>query len=377
MLTATVRDAAGEPYAKAIETFFFQTWPSAVTPTGASLIDAMTETLVGSSQNRYGPRPTPEVLVSIRDVLRATVAAGEPIRILVPWGSKKTTNDPAAQLDLSEALALKQIRNLGDRLRALWAPGVIFNVQVEDLGGRYLWADDPAALEASDVYVRDFIRLSKLLNFDTNVVGSNSGVRVFTLAESGLGDYASFREMADRLSGPLGTFLRTDDDLVRVNAGAKLRELGWNGDIPDEQVQHYLRSYEKLYPQKTPGERLTTLARYFAQAWARYQLGLKTAYPSWGKDFLILSFVPPVPGNPAALQGRRLFYRTVPLKFARTHLPPWRAKGFLRMDREGATPKLVSWNDPIADTLHACTLTVSDGAWSIPLRADYSVPETE
>jgi hypothetical protein len=56
--------------------------------------------VVGTGQTRFGPLPSPESLVAIRDHLRRRIADRDPIRLLVPWGSKKPTN--TATVDLAE-----------------------------------------------------------------------------------------------------------------------------------------------------------------------------------------------------------------------------------------------------------------------------------
>lgn len=342
-------------YAPVITSFLARTFPANL-DAPANVLDALTEAFVSSSQVRNGPAPKPEGLVGIRERLTYWMARGEPIAVLSPWGSKKTVHGHS--IDVAEVMALRQLEALKDRVTRVYAPGVAIALGIEDLGGFYLWADEGAETRhESQRYVQDFSALVRIL-------GLNSFID--PVAESTLIDAATFDAAADARYPVLLDYLLTRSPA----AYDALHQLGWRGDVPLEMVEFYLRSYEKLYPSYSGHERMAKLARYLAQSAARYAVGVKVRHAEWIGHYVQVNFPTPVPGLPSFLGDSRLYYRTLPLRFAKTTMPAWRAKGYLCVSNTNeVTPKLASWFEPNDYT--PMRVSVSNGEDSVVVEADY------
>jgi hypothetical protein len=344
------------PYGKLIMSFLSQVIPANM-DNPANQLDAVTEAFLSSAQNRFGPRPGPESTVAIRSVLRHWMDENCSIPVLLPWGSKKTRND--ADVDIAELMALRQVQALNERVRRFYTPGIAARFGIEDLGGFYTWKDEgPETFEASYHYTDRFVRLIKVLEMDSFMTPAQESWAVSSEV---------FNAKADEFFAPLLDYLSGS-----VLALGKMHELGWVGDVPTEMRDFYYASYEKLYPGASHSYRMRKLAMYLAQSAARYALRVKTNN-NWGSNYIQINFPFPVPGVPEALSSKRLFYRTLPLRFAKTHIPPWRAKGYLRIDNQNnVTPKLASFNDlPVGlqhDVLH-----LTNGVDSMELSADFVI----
>lgn len=358
-LTMRVKNPA-DPYASLLERAFMLDFP-ANQSNHRLVLDAVTDALVSSGQNRFGPTPNPEQMVSIREVVRRAIQADQPINILVPWGSRKATT--GRTVDVAELFALRQLQCLVRRVTQTYPAGVRINIQIEDLGGQFLWSGDPLALKENHEYTQAFVALVGALDL---------GPAVEAHAESERLDLGRFAQSAQHMADLVGKFLLSGGDAAALNT---LNKEGWVGDIPAEQVDFYLNQYERMYPHASRTMKLLILANYLGQSWARYALNLKTHH-GWDKpDFLILSFPPPVPGMPQALAMRRLFYRTLPMRYARTHIPAWRAVGYFEVRGDTALPKIVSWTDPVVANLTPIEMEVSNDSGSVTVASDYLIAD--
>jgi hypothetical protein len=149
-----------------------------------------------------------------------------------------------------------------------------------------------------------------------------------------------------------------------------LAAFGWQGCIPREQRDYYRNRYRTLYPGITDYAATMKLVRYFAGSWARIKHQGTGAAKEWGNDYIRVTFVAPVPGAPTGLVTRNVYYRTLPMKFATTHIPAWRAKGYVKINGE-ATPKLASWGEP--REYQSCSLVFRGGGESVDVKADYVI----
>lgn len=348
------------PYGGTIISFLGQEF-GGVLETPAQLLDALTGQFVSTSQNRQGPSPKPEGLVSIRKTISFWVDQQKPIAVLVPWGSKKPTNEDG--IDVAELFALRQLMALNDRVRRVYPPGLVINIGIEDLGGQFLWQDAESQL-SSLRYVTEFQMLVHTLEAPFIIAKAESDLVTKVLFEDTAMLMASEIEPLIRLKvkgGMLGDIQRAE---------VRLEQTGWEGIIPLEQIQFYLNSYRKYYPNQTMDQHIDLISRYLGQSWARYKVGAKLAYPTWGKNFIQINFPQPVPGIPASLGDRRLYCRTLPMRFSRTHLPPWRAKGWLHIDgKEQVTPKVSPFSMlPVLDKFF---VTMSNGRDAVRIEASY------
>lgn len=340
-----------DPYCEVIHRFVKQEFPIFLTD-NTDMLDAVTSAFIATSQTRQGPGPSPEGLVRIRSTIRTAIEHNDPIPVLVPWGSKKADN---GLIDIAELGAIRMLESLQHRVTNYYAPGVRINVMIEDLGGFCLWRDDPTALSASQRYIKDFVQLTRILDVSHWLVA---------VPESDMATSATFDETAEVMFKLILPVLLTGSPAALEEA----QQAGWKGDMPQAMVEFYLRQYIKMYPQYGRKEHTIKLAEYLAQSWARYRLGIKTFF-SWN-DWVQINFPLPIPGIPPYLGDKRLYYRTFPMRFTRTHVPPWRGKGLLVINGGEVTPRIVSPYE-VPTNLHPHVITLDNGDQSVQVRSDY------
>lgn len=349
-----------DPYAEKIASFFVKDFPKAITKSTPQLVDTLTEILVGSSQVRFGPRPTPEVLVAVRDVLRKSISSSSPIPALTAWGSRKTD---FGRIDVADVSALKQLLCLNEAITEHYKPGLNMRMRIEDASGHYLFRDEgKKSREATDLYVCGLVRLMTILGLDF----------ITPVLESSMFSEELFTREADAIVPLLMQYI-SDSDNFGINENLPsykaLREAGWTGLIPMEQREYYRQRYLSNYPEITEYGATVKMAEYFANSLIRYQFNAVGDDPAWNKQYIRTSFVPPVPGSPAELFKTTLFYRTMPSRFTRNHFSPWRAKGYLRIG-DTVTPKLTSFKE-LPENLNYNTLNFKSESLIVEVQADY------
>lgn len=343
-----------DPYSRVIANAVARELPSQGTNLDPVLLDLIFIEIVGTKQQRYGPKPSPEAQVAIREVISKYVAIEWPIPFVVPWGSEKPVE--GATIDIAELWALKALKCLNTRVRGHYAPGLQFRLRVEDASASYLFYDraESAEYEASR-YSDDLEQLVKIL-----------GLTMIQCArESRKVTARMFNQMANNILVSMEEYLHEPGNTQLV----ALRALGWENHIPFEAVTYYLGQYYKLYPNDTHAQHLHRLARYFASSWARRRLGLIGDDVGWMGVFLELAFFAPIPGIQF---GRRVFYRTIPCSLTANHMPPWRSKGYMLIQGNGEVcPKLASFQERKQYNLN--TVTIADGDKAVTLQADYII----
>jgi hypothetical protein len=329
----TLKFNSADPYSALIESFIGKDFPRRLASNSSVLIDILTDEILGTKQTRYGPKPGPESLVAIRDVVRHYVSNGEPIPFMVPWGSEKPDG---SSIDVAELAALKQLSCFNARITPHYQPGIRANIRLEDVSAPYLFSDDPDTARSNAArYTTDFGTLVKVLGHEF----------IKVVPESSLTDEETFNQAADNVVGYFEKALRMYDAFENAEAGTLLAQIGWVGGIAPETRLFYYNQYEKLYPRHSHSAKLSILARYFASASARRKLSIRGDESAWEGRFLDLSFVGPTPGTEAYF-GRRVYYRTLPLEFTSNHIAPWRAKGYLSIGNDNTvTPKLATFGD--------------------------------
>lgn len=344
------RTRAAGPFATPICQFIASQFPRGqFTPKG-QIIDLLTEEFLGTKQNRYGPRPSPESIVKIRDTLRHYVAEHRPIPIAVPWGSEKPDG---SSIDIAELMALRQLADLHARIQAHYVPGVQINVRIEDASASHLfhWRPEDAAREAAR-YTADMKGLVQVLGLPINLRPES--------------DKISWKEFSAEADLRLTDFERA---LMLEETRIIEEKWGWRGGFNSAMVDYYINSYKKLYPNNTHSDNMKLLARYFAGASTRSALGLRGDDPEWEGNYLELSFVAPIPGTDERFM-KRVHYRTLPLVYTSNHIPPWRAKGYLQITNDDQiTPKLGVFGQ-VEGLEEEGVIIEGEGTW-VEVRADY------
>jgi hypothetical protein len=361
-----------DPYHTLIEQFLVSQFPTQVKLSKSGVVDAVTNELFGTNQNRYGPKPSAEYQVAMREVVKYYTDRFLRIPILVPWGSRKP--HVTGSVDVAELSALKQLDCLRQRIEHIYPLGIDMRIRVEDASGNYLFEDEgvPSRL-AVEHYTEDFTRLVKVLGLDWYMKA---------VPESTLFNENTMKYKADEMLPDFIAYLAVTDGNVEmgvedVPSFQNLKERGWKGEIPMAQREYYFSRYGSLYPNLNRKDAITKLARYFASSLARVQMKGRGDDIQWEGKYLQVTFVPPVPGAPDSIFNKTLYYRTVPLHFGASHMPPWRAKGYLRVHNDNTVePKISSWvNAPLWDSLIHFEAEMQNLATTVKLRMDYQLAD--
>jgi len=346
-----------DPYGVLISNYIKSEFPIFLQRTDSALLDLLTTAIVGTGQTRFGPTPSPESLVAIRQVIAHHLTQQTPIPFLVGWGSEKPDGSP---LDVAELFGFKMLKCLSERIKNFYIPGIVVNVRVEDASAPHLFFDrqEQARLDASH-YTQAMVKLAKVLSLDHII-------RV--IPESTLVSEAAFNKEADSILPAMHAHIMEPASQEALN---NLKALGWSGAISQETRDYYLGRYARNYPQNTAEQNAYILARYFSGSLARRKLGTTGVSKSWGGQNLEISFWQPTPGIATDLFPRRLYYRTLPSGITNNHIPPWRAKGFFKIG-DKVKASLTSFNSTEFE-FNPYSVTLSNSVASQTLRADYVV----
>ena len=345
-----------EPYAESIALFIKREFPVLVKHDDSQMLELLTDAIIASGQVRLGPKPSPESLVAIREIITHWTAKGEPIPFLVPWGSEKPDG---SGIDIAELMAMKTLNCLQHRVTEFYKPGVQFRIRVEDASAPHLFFDrqEQARAEAAH-YTAGFVNLAR-------TIGVDAFVKV--TPESSMISEDTFNRKADEVLPVMEGHV---NDPMNELYRATLFNHGWKVPLSMDTIGYYTDRYAKLYPDKTDKEQKHLLARYFSGALARHALGITGACKEWGGKFIELSFTQPTPGIGTNRALRRIYYRTMPCSITSNHMPAWRAKGFLKINGE-VTASLTNFNNPLP--FNHNTVTLSDGDNTQEVQADYVV----
>ncbi len=348
-----------DPYKEAIALFFKSEFPVLVNQGDSQMLDLLTGAIIASGKVRFGPQPSPESQVAIREVISHWMAKGEPIPFLVPWGSEKPNG---TGVDVAELMALKTLTCLNHRIRKFYSAGAVFRIRVEDASAPHLFFDRvEAARREAALYTNGFVTLAKAIEVDkfVNIV-----------PESTMTTEQDFSRKADEILPVMSEHVINPSNQWAID---KLAAFGWRVPLSADTLGYYLERYAKLYPDKSGEEKNFILARYFSAALARIALGVTGVHKDWGKEYLELSFAQPTPGIGANRGLRRLYYRTMPSHITSNHMPAWRAKGYLKINGH-VTASLTSFHDTELE-FNPNVVMMSNGELSQDVQADYVVTD--
>lgn len=223
-----------DPYSPLIAAAIAREFPTQLVSGQDELVDVVTTEILGSKQQRYGPKPNAESQVAIREVIRFNVNQGTPIPFLVPWGSMKADY---SSVDLAELWGLKTLRCLNARVAGHYAPGATFNIRVEDASAPNIFYDRAEeARAASAVYADDFIAMMEILELYPMIQIVRESLHVTE---------EEFTAEAETILPVMQMVL---SDPANIHAHKQLGELGWKGAITDNMKRFYFTQYDKLYP---------------------------------------------------------------------------------------------------------------------------------
>ena len=350
-------------YGDVIRLMFQQQFPLNSLKKSSDVLELLTDAIVGSGKVRFGSRPNVESLYSIRQHIMAMMEHDEPIRFLAPWGSEKPAHSQI--VDVAEVAALKTMSSLSARVKEVYSPGIQIRLRIEDATAPNLFhLDREQARADAALYVSSFERLIKVLDLAPIVTA---------VKETSMITEGEFEKEFEKIYSIMLDYLIRSEDMIEaamdeLPAYEALVALGWKGIIPIEQREHYRGVYQRLYDMDS--KRATAmLARYLSQALARNRLKM-LGNLDW-TDFLGLTFVAPVPGEPKGRTARRVYYRTLPENLSSLHMPAWRAKGYIQISDAGARTRLASWGEP--REYHPNSVTLTNGDLSTTVQCDYEV----
>lgn len=371
-----IKNLTDTGYEKHICNYLQSEFPSKFKTSKNDLLEILSDALLGTKDTRFGALPPPEHAVVIREVIRESINRDVPIPIVVPFGGIKA--NLSGSVDVAELSAIKQIVNLSKLVRSHYSPGIRANFRIEDLNATYLYGNSDQKLPVETLvailgYTQSMKHLIEILA---------SGTGILDKPESAMMVDKEYYATANLYLEPMLEYLNYSDNSVNLlgmgSAFAKLVSMGWKGVIPPDQREFYLQRYPHLYPNEPRSSYLKRLATYLAGSKARYDLNAKgnpaeAIYE--GKKFIQINFSQPVPGAPTDMFNNTLYYRTVPMSEARTHMPAWRAKGFLKMDQYGkAVTKLTNFNDrELIDMLTPAIVRLGDEKKYVDVQTDYLV----
>jgi len=353
---------ADHPYESQIRNFFQTEFPVETEKSDSDVLELLTNAILASGKIRLGPKPNVESLYAIRQTLQSVMKNSEPVPFLMPWGSEKPRSFQT--VDMAEVVAIKTLVCLQNRVQKVYPPGVHIRVRVEDATAPSLFHNRmEAARTDAMVYTESLLRLNKVL--ETSFIEF--------VPESYMVFEADFNGELEQVVPLFEDYLFAshgipESEWEALQSYQDLMAIGWRGTMPSEQRDHYLSVYRRLY-NMTDADSLKLLARYFAQSLIRRKMNM-LGNKEW-TDYLGLSFVGPIPGDPTSASSKRVFYRTMPENMSRLHMPPWRAKGYFRIDDGLPKVKLASWSEDRDYTPAVITLTNDN--LSVSVRADYEV----
>lgn len=325
-----------DSYKDLIETFMHRQVPISTNP--AAKFEALVATVFGTKQRRFGPMPSPEIQVVVRDVIRAS---GDKLTFFLPWGSRKQADGQG--LDVMEFMAMQQLYCLKHELLQQGIKSE-YHFRLEDLTDGFLFYDHEGSQQQSLDYMVKFAALSK------RVLGD-----VVLHQESLSATTTEFSELTQKYA------LVFFDYIAGRKTAAALKEIGWTGTLPAEQQEYYLSAYRGYWPNKPLTDLQWEMAKYFGATLARVKLGA-TGAPK--EPHLLIAFTHPVPGNPVS--KTRLHYRTIPQRFTNNHRSPWIGKGYFEIAEDNSvTPKSAGVNEKLQFEKNVIDL---DG---IKVEADY------
>lgn len=352
------------PYGSLICNYFQSEFPQVARPSKSQLVDILTDIIVGDKNLRQGAMPSPEILVNIRSVIREAVDKRLSIPVLIPWGGRKT--EGKYNLDIAEVSAIKQVVNVDQAVKAFYEPGLQVNINVEDIGAMWLYRDEDAVYGDVREYTADFYNMVMIVRGSSNIN---------PIAESSLGTVSEYFNLSTEYSQllyPVLLQLQAGADLFSITEFRKLEQKGWVGDLSKEQRDYYIGRYIHLYG-VTEAKAMQMLADYFAGAKARYDLKMKAIPVSDVKGYIKGSFTHPIPSGPNQLFGTTVDWRTIPTNKARTHIAPWRGKGYLKINRNEITPKLMSFTDEKMGQLESASVELLEANFRAVIQTDYLI----
>jgi hypothetical protein len=327
-----------------------------------SLLESLTTFFIGTKDTRYGRIPAIEVLSTVREYLRTQIEAHEPITVLVPWGGKKPLG---GSVDVAELSALRMLQSLSNTVKAVYEPGLDIVIRVEDLGAEWLYKNGHNEELGDEVLYKEIERYSSDVSTLIKMFGMTPRSEYNMMCRS------EYIKRASILVPHFVAYL-VESDVKGISAGLKtfepLVEAGWKGVIPQEQRDYYRGRYKELYG-VSDATATMYLAKYFAGSLVRHKMhGIGTTKPH-----VQVTFASPIPGVPSTMFKNTFFMRTIPASHGRTHIAPWRAKGYIAI-QHGDVPVFKIASPSTLPPMYEASVVMKDSRYGeVTVKADYTL----
>lgn len=345
--------------------FIANSYPGAcaVLPAPGRAVEGVLAEFIGTKAVRLGPQPTPAAIEAMRSAIAACVSVDAPIPVLIPSAAVKVPPG-AAQLDLAELSAIRQLVTLQGRVVQHYGPGLRFRIRLEDAVETLISDGVPGLRTAVDTYTRSLQALIRLLG---------AGRFVEVVRETDYASEITIHGHAKQAAKYFLAYLHDSHDLPDhehplLQTYRLLQREGWSGGVSHELRGFFRARFLRNYPERSPEQHYPMMARYLGSIVARRHCGAVGIDPGW-PDHLELSWVPALPGTDPA--SCRVYYRTAPRLVTKDHLAPWVARAIVRRPGAGGQPRiaLTNWwaHPPVVHGL----VTIEHGADSITLPAPH------
>ena len=332
------------PYGGLIQQYFNQEFPRTSVMNNSDKVDLLTNTMIGTKEIRYGCIPNPESLVVIRKTIRESILNNKPIPILVPWGSIK--GNFTDSLDIAEVSAINRLVQLSETIEEIYPMGLEIVIRVEDTSGYLLFGFDKDINEVIPIINSYSAQLEQLVE----ILSPEGTIKV--QRESKMENNQSFNEEVHTYLHYFIDYLLESDSMQidyasqveNMESYITLKSLGWKGIICNEQRNYYYETYKRLYPNENHYNAVKRLALYMCESFVRYKLDMSGKRSYWN-DYIQVTFVQPIKGLPEGYHNNCLYYRTLPMSQARTHMCPWRGFGYLQISGNLICAKITSFNN--------------------------------
>ena len=325
---------------------------------------------------RPGQATTRPHEISIETRIAECIRQNIPIAAQILWSPKKHwITGPDSNIDLGELTALNTLLKVHAIVSGIYRPGLAFTIDLEDIEFEFMEGDDPDLAQSRYNYIAGLQKVIRIFALD-DVFRTN---KISDKAKDKQELRSWMAQMEENYhvlkaywyeSGKKGI-----DGFETYESFATLKRLGWDGAIPQEMRDHYLR---RLSFRGVPEEaKVDMILRNLAGILLHYQKNLlNTGSPIQPVKF---SFIPSAPGAPSKLTSARIDLRFVSRRLCSLvgSAAPWSTKGLFRERHGKVTLTFRSLHTPMEPGTKLATghLTMSRGSESLKLRADFLIQE--
>lgn len=316
-------------------------------PQNGNAEEKLLKILVGTQRTtRLGAYPSKSTLQEIAHRINFCISTNRPLNVSCAWGAIKTVRTPNRTVDLAEMLALKQYQSIGEKVKAIYKPGLIFNIYLGDSYYEYLYGEDSRI----DDYCSGMENLARGIP-SIQIIRLKDKCKGITNAEQECAvNYSLLKEYWDETNGiPVEQF-------SSMPSSSRLHNHGWVGDISPAMREFYLKRMALLYPEEGYDYWADKVVRFFSYGLfiSQHDLMGRKSYETSTVDSCLLR-VPP-PDLPRALYSNRIRMRIAPERLLKHSAPPWTVAGCVSIQPGGE--------------MHTCILSPSEYS---SLATDYEI----